>query len=90
MLELFRSRRRAIVWFAEASLLVLLVVFASGVMAGWARNVEIADFLRAGAIALVAQASLYYHGLYGPAPIREIRAIVWKTLRALAVAVFLL
>jgi len=85
MLELFRSPRRAIVWFVEASLLSLLWIAAAGLNLGWARALDHEHVLRALFVSAVAQASMYYHGLYGPRPLRQgafLRALV----RALLVA----
>ena len=85
MLELFRSPRRAIVWFVEASLLATLVLFVAGLSVGWESAVDETHFVRAFLISAVAQASLYYHGLYG-AELLGPRALVVGTVRALAVA----
>jgi sugar transferase (PEP-CTERM system associated) len=89
MLELFRSPRRAVVWFVEASLLALLVMCAAGVRLGWSNAVAGEHFLKAIAISVVAQGSLYYHGLYGPEA-RRPSAMFFTTLRALGVAAALL
>jgi sugar transferase (PEP-CTERM system associated) len=70
MLELFRSPRRAIVWFVEASLLALLGVFASGMMFGWAHALGGEHVGRVLLVSSVAQASMYYHGLYAPGRFR--------------------
>jgi len=85
MLELFRSPRRAIVWFVEASLLALLGVSATGVLLGWADAFGGSHVLRVLLVSVVAQASMYYHGLYGPRPIRP-AALVVGLLRALVMA----
>jgi sugar transferase (PEP-CTERM system associated) len=85
MLELFRSPRRAIVWFVEASLLALLGVSATGVMLGWAHALGGGHVLRVLLVAVVAQASMYYHGLYGPQPVRT-PALMVGLLRALVLA----
>src|SRR5262245_38323798 len=69
MLELFRSPRRAIVWFVEASLLSLLALAAAAWMRGWTHALGYEHVLRALVICAVAQASIYYHGLYAPRPI---------------------
>ncbi|MDC3958731.1 TIGR03013 family XrtA/PEP-CTERM system glycosyltransferase [Polyangium jinanense] len=90
MLELFRSRRRAIVWFVEAALLVSLVCAGAAAIEGYRDVATLSRVLDAAAITLVAQASLYYHGLYGPSPIRDLRTLAWKVARALAVSVLLL
>lgn len=85
MLELFRSPRRALVWFVEASLLSLLWVAAAGVTIGWARALGHEHVLRAIFVSAVAQASMYYHGLYGPRPLRRgafLRALVCALLVA--------
>jgi len=86
MLELFRSRRRAIVWFAEAFLLVALVCAGAFATGGWAHATLLDRILDAAAITLVAQASLYFHGLYGPRPVRDLETLAWKVARALALA----
>jgi len=86
MLELFRSRRRAIVWFVEASLLAMLVLAVAGVTVGWDRAIDREHVMRAVVIALVVQGSLYYHGLYGPAPIRGMGTLFSTVMRALALA----
>ncbi|MGK4005006.1 TIGR03013 family XrtA/PEP-CTERM system glycosyltransferase [Sorangium sp. So ce1036] len=85
MLELFRSPRRTMVWFVEASLLSLLVCCAPGVLVGWEHALDGERFGRTLSISLVAQASLYYHGLYGPEPPRA-RALFLTMFRALGVA----
>jgi sugar transferase (PEP-CTERM system associated) len=85
MLELFRSPRRAIVWFVEASLLALLALGAAGLTLGWARALGYEHCLHALLLSVVAQASMYYHGLYGPRPIR-LSALVLGFVRALGVA----
>ncbi len=85
MLELFRSPRRAIVWFVEASLLALLGVAATGVLLGWADAFGGGHVLRVLLVSVVAQASMYYHGLYGPRPVRA-TALVVGLLRALVTA----
>lgn len=85
MLELFRSPRRAMVWFVEASLLSLLVCCAPGVLVGWEHALDGARFGQTLSISLVALASLYYHGLYGPEPPRA-RALFLTTFRALGMA----
>ena len=90
MLELFRSRRRAIVWFVEAGLLVSLVCAGAAAIEGFRDVATFSRVLDAAAITLVAQASLYYHGLYGPSTIRDVRTLAWKIARALGVSVFLL
>jgi sugar transferase (PEP-CTERM system associated) len=86
MLELFRSRRRAIVWFVEASLLAMLVLAATAITVGWSRALDGEQMLRAAAIALVVQASLYYHGLYDLAPVRGALALFRTVFSALVVA----
>lgn len=83
MLELFRSPRRAMVWFVEASLLSLIACCAAGLLVGWEHALGGECFGRAVGISIVAQASLYYHGLYGPEPLR---ARFFTTFRALGVA----
>jgi sugar transferase (PEP-CTERM system associated) len=73
------------VWFVEASLLSLLVCCAPGVLVGWEHALDGERFGRTLSISLVAQASLYYHGLYGPEPPRA-RALFLTMFRALGVA----
>jgi sugar transferase (PEP-CTERM system associated) len=85
MLELFRSPRRAIVWFVEGSLLAVLGLCASGVMSGWAHALGAGYVLRVLLVSGVAQASMYYHGLYGPRPVRR-GALVLGLVRALGLA----
>lgn len=86
MLELFRSPRRAMVWFVEASLLSLLVCCAPGVLVGGLEHaLDGARFGQTLSISLVSLASLYYHGLYGPEPPRA-RALFLTTFRALGMA----
>ncbi|MCC6552252.1 MAG: TIGR03013 family PEP-CTERM/XrtA system glycosyltransferase [Polyangiaceae bacterium] len=85
MLEVFRSPRRALVWFVEASLLALLVSCAAGLLLGWEHALAGERVARALGISLVAQASLYYHGLYGKEPLGA-RALFLTMLRALALA----
>jgi len=88
MLELFRSPRRAIVWFVEASLISLLAISAAGLSAGWARALGHEAVLRALFISAVAQASMYYHGLYAPRPMPRaafVRALGRALLAAAAV-----
>ena len=69
MLELFRSPRRTLVWFVEASLLSLLCIAAAGHRLGWASALDHEHLRCALLVSAVAQASMYYHGLYGPRPI---------------------
>lgn len=85
MLELFRSPRRAIVWFVEASLLALLGVSATGVVMGWAHAFGAGHVLRVLLVSVVAQASMYYHGLYGARPVRA-GELITGLLRALVLA----
>ncbi|WP_437682790.1 TIGR03013 family XrtA/PEP-CTERM system glycosyltransferase [Sorangium sp. So ce131] len=85
MLELFRSPRRAMVWFVEASLISMLVCCAPGVLVGWEHALDEERFGRTLGVSLVAQASLYYHGLYGTEP-RTPGALFLTTFRALGVA----
>jgi sugar transferase (PEP-CTERM system associated) len=86
MLELFRSRRRAVVWFIEGTLLAALVVGTAGILGDWNHGKTFELLVQAFVISLVAQASLYYHGLYGreldPSP----TVLFVMTLRALTVA----
>jgi sugar transferase (PEP-CTERM system associated) len=85
MLELFRSPRRAIVWFVEANLLAFLGISAAGVMLGWAHALGGPHVLRVLLVAAVAQTSMYYHGLYGPRPVRS-TVLAVGLLRALLLA----
>jgi sugar transferase (PEP-CTERM system associated) len=85
MLELFRSPRRAIVWLVEASLLALIAVSAAGLSLGWARALGPANLGRALVVAGVLQGSMYYHGLYGPRPLRR-GAFLRTFVRAVLVA----
>ncbi len=85
MLDLFRSPRRAVVWFVEAGLLALLGISAAGVTVGWGRACAAGYLLHVLLVSLVAQTSMYYHGLYGPRPLRA-RALAVGVLRALVVA----
>jgi sugar transferase (PEP-CTERM system associated) len=90
MLELFRSRRRAVVWFIEGTLLAGLVVLTAGVLVGW-DQVKIFELLaRAFVISLIAQASLYYHGLYGRELPQAPSTLFIVTLRALSIAAAIL
>lgn len=89
MLEVFRSPRRAVVWFVEASLLALLVSGTAGLLLGWDHALRYEHFTHSLAISLVAQASLYYHGLYGRQPLRT-GALFLTTLRALGLAALVL
>lgn len=90
MLELFRSRRRAIVWFIEGTLLATLVILTAGVLVGW-DHVKAAELLtRAFVISLIAQASLYYHGLYGRDLLQKPATLFGTTLRALGIAAAIL
>src|SRR4051812_41049153 len=89
MLELFRSPRRAMVWFVEASLLSLLAVCTAGLMRGWPHALGPLPVLCALLTCVVAQASMYYHGLYGPRPQRGPH-LVLGFVRALGVAFALL
>jgi sugar transferase (PEP-CTERM system associated) len=89
MLELFRSPRRATVWFIEATLLAMLAVVAFGAQVGWEQAREGEVVSRALVVSLVTQASLYYHGLYA----RDVlsgRAMVLSMFRALGIAAALL
>ena len=85
MLELFRSPRRAIVWFVEGSLLAFIGISAAGVMLGWAHALGGAHVLRVLLVSVVAQTSMYYHGLYGPRPLRS-TVLAVGLLRALLLA----
>lgn len=85
MIELFRSPRRAALWLAEASLLSLLWISAAGITLGWARALDRDQLMRALFVSATAQASMYYHGLYGPRPLRR-GALIRALVSALAVA----
>ena len=85
MVELFRSPRRAIVWFVEASVLALLTVLTAGLMTGWTHALGQEQVLRAVVVAVVAQGSMYYHGLYGMRPMRH-AALMAALVRALLMA----
>jgi sugar transferase (PEP-CTERM system associated) len=85
MLELFRSPRRAIVWFVEASLLALLGMAAATAVHGAAGAPFGTHAARVLLVAAVAQASMYYHGLYGPGA-QHPREMIVNMLRALLAA----
>src|SRR4051794_13615106 len=88
MLELFRSPRRAIVWFVEASLLSALAIMAVGLSIGWGQALGGEHMLSSLFISAVAQASMYYHGLYGLRPMGKlelVRAVARALLLAAAV-----
>jgi sugar transferase (PEP-CTERM system associated) len=85
MLELFRSPRRAIVWLVEASLLSLVCIATVGMTSGWSHALQHEHLVQALVFSAVAQASMYYHGLYGPRPIRPAIFVVGVA-RALLVA----
>jgi sugar transferase (PEP-CTERM system associated) len=74
-----------VVWFVEASLLSLLVWCTAGLLVGWEQALGAEHFGRTMGIWLVAQGSLYYHGLYGRESLGT-RALFLTTLRALCVA----
>jgi sugar transferase (PEP-CTERM system associated) len=85
MLEVFRSPRRALVWLVEASMLALLSWCVAGVLLGWDRALGYEHLARALGVSIVAQASLYYHGLYSRQPLRP-RDVFLTMLRALGLA----
>jgi sugar transferase (PEP-CTERM system associated) len=89
MLEVFRSPRRATVWFVEATLLAMLVSCAAGLLRGWDAALGTMHFVQALGISLVTQASLYYHGLYDTEHLTTRRLFV-TTFRALAMAAVVL
>ncbi len=89
MLELFRSRRRAIVWFIEAGLLGTIVIVAAGFTMGWEGMIGVDRLFDAATITLVAQTSLYYHGLYGRALWGRFTTVSLQVVRALLVAALL-
>ena len=89
MLEVFRSPRRATVWFVEATLLAILVTLAVGLPRSEDHAPGFALFAQALGVSVVAQGSLYYHGLYNLEPLGTGRLFL-TTLRALAIAAVLL
>jgi sugar transferase (PEP-CTERM system associated) len=85
MLDTFRSPLRAAIWLVEASLLVLFVFCAHGITTGWDSAFRIESSAQAVLLSVVAQGSLYYHGLYEPQPLRP-SVLFLTTFRALASA----
>jgi sugar transferase (PEP-CTERM system associated) len=88
MLELFRSRRRAIVWLLDAALFGAIIFVATALLLGWERVGRLDHFFDAATITLVAQISLYYHGLYGRVAELHYSSLTWRIIRALSVAGF--
>lgn len=86
MLELFRSRRRALLWLVDQALLGAIIFVATGAILGWNRITRTDHFLDATTIGLVAQVSLYYHGLYGRITEQGFSSLSWRILRALLLA----
>ncbi|MBK9263728.1 MAG: TIGR03013 family PEP-CTERM/XrtA system glycosyltransferase [Polyangiaceae bacterium] len=89
MLELFRSRRRAVVWFIDAALFGTIVIVAAGLMLGWDRATQVDHLFDAMTITLVAQVSLYYHGLYESVLGQRFSAVSFRIVQALVVACLL-
>lgn len=88
MLELFRSRRRAMLWLVDQTLFGAILFIATGAIMGWDRATRSAHFLDAATISLVAQVSLYYHGLYGRINEHGYSSLSWRIIRALLLAGF--
>lgn len=86
MLELFRSRRRAVVWFLDAALFGTIVFVVAAWVLGWERATRIDRLFDAATITFVAQVSLYYHGLYGRIVRERFSAVTFRIIRALIVA----
>ena len=86
MLELFRSRRRAVVWFIDTALFGTVVFVVAGLILGWERATRIDRLFDAATITLVAQVSLYYHGLYGRIAREKFSAVSFRIVRALVLA----
>ncbi|HRI71277.1 MAG TPA: sugar transferase [Polyangium sp.] len=86
MLELFRSRRRALVWLIDAVLFGASIFAATSLGLGWQRVVHIDRLFDALTITLVAQLSLYYHGLYGPVRHERHQAMLVRLFSALVLA----
>jgi sugar transferase (PEP-CTERM system associated) len=86
MLELFRSPRRAAVWFIEGTLLAALVIATAAILIGWDHVEGYGLLSRAIVISVIAQASLYYHGLYGRELLARSSALFIGIARALGVA----
>jgi sugar transferase (PEP-CTERM system associated) len=85
MLDMFRSPLRAAIWLVEAVFLVLFVFCAHGVTGGWENAIRFESSAQAVLLSVVAQGSLYYHGLYDPQPLRP-SLLFLTTFRALASA----
>jgi len=86
MLELFRSRRRAVVWLFDAALFGTIVMVVAGLLVGWDRATRIDHLFDAATITLVAQISLYYHGLYGSVMQRRFSTVAFRIVQALVMA----
>jgi len=86
MLELFRSQRRAILWLLDSALFAAIIFVATAVLAGSDRLTRSDHFFDAAAITLVAQVSLYYHGLYGRIADECFSSRSWRIIRALLIA----
>lgn len=86
MLELFRSQRLAILWLLDSALFGAIIFFATGILLGWDRVTRSDHFFDAAAITLVAQVSLYYHGLYGRIANEGFSSRSWRIIRALSSA----
>src|SRR3954449_4958204 len=73
MLELFRSKRRALLWMIEAFLIVSTLTVAELIRFGWSDFSDNAGplLLKAMVASLIVQSSLYYHGLYADEPVRS-------------------
>jgi len=80
MLELFRSRRHAVVWLLDAVLFGTIVFVAAHLFVDGEQVKRVDRFFDAAAITLVAQVSLYYHGLYG--------RVMWERFLAIALRIF--
>lgn len=86
MLELFRSRRRALVWLIDAVLFGASIVVAMCLVLGGKRALHVNRLFDAAIITFVAQLSLYYHGLYGRVRQERHSAIFLRILSALLLA----
>ncbi len=88
MLEVFRSARRATLWFAEITAVAALVMLSIGLMAGWAEARGAHGIAWAIVAATVTQTFLYFHGLYASEAIdaREELAAVLQALALSALA----
>lgn len=86
MLELFRSRRHAVVWLLDAALFGTIVFVAARLFMDVEQATRVDRFLDAAAITLVAQVSLYYHGLYGRVMRERFSAVMPRIFSALLLA----